>query len=288
MITIGIIGNGFLGKATSILASSEVQYKVYDINPEFCVPKYCTLDYLSDCNMIFICVPTPMNLDGSCNTSIVDDVIQSIRKAISNPPSIIVRSTVPVGYCKSRGVHFMPEFLTEANWKHDFVNTERWILGINIPEFHSKLKNDLQTIFTKASNEQKIKSSLITWISSCEAEATKYFRNCFLATKVSFCNEFKQFCDKLDVNYSNVIEGVIIDERIGKSHTSVPGPDGLSGYSGHCLVKDINSLRVQMRKVGCNPVLCDASITRNELLDRPNRDWYSDKYKGRVFFERPN
>ena len=287
MITFGIIGNGFLGKATSILSSNGVQYKIFDTNPELCIPKHCTINYLSDCVCIFVCVPTPMNLNGSCNTDIVETVIQSIRNEIpNNTPPIIVRSTVPVGFCDFQGVHFMPEFLTEANWRNDFIQTKEWIIGLSSK--HDILKHHLTTIFNEAAKCGTIKSSTIRWMTTSEAEAVKYFRNCFLATKISFCNEFKQFCDHNDVDYNNVIEGVIIDERIGKSHTSVPGPDGLSGYSGHCLVKDINSLRVQMRECGCNPIICDASITRNELIDRTNKDWYSDKYKGRVYFIKPN
>lgn len=69
---------------------------------------------------------------------------------------------------------------------------------------------------------------------SKESECVKYFANCFLAAKVMVFNEMKTLCDKLgDVNYDNIMDGVCSDDRIGHSHTHVPGPDGDYGFEGH-------------------------------------------------------
>ena len=68
---IGIIGNGFVGKATNILANEEVELIVYDINPNLCIPIGTTLQELCSVDIIFISVPTPMNKDGSCYIGIL-------------------------------------------------------------------------------------------------------------------------------------------------------------------------------------------------------------------------
>ena len=70
----------------------------------------------------------------------------------------------------------------------------------------------------------------------------KYFTNCFLATKVSFANEMKIFVIQFGIDYDKVVEYATYDERLGKSHWAVPGPDGDFGYGGHCLPKDLSAI----------------------------------------------
>ena len=74
-----------------------------------------------------------------------------------------------------------------------------------------------------------------------EAEMSKYVRNCFLATKVSFFNEIYTICQASNINYDNMIEGVKCDHRIGDSHCQVPGSDGKYGFGGTCFPKDLNA-----------------------------------------------
>ena len=80
-------------------------------------------------------------------------------------------------------------------------------------------------------------------IKSKESELVKYFSNCFLASKVMIFNEMKSLCEKIeDIDYETIVFGVGMDGRIGRSHTSVPGPDGDYGFGGTCFPKDINAL----------------------------------------------
>ena len=78
-MSFGIIGNGFVGKATQILKSNNHPMKIYDIDPEKCSPPNITLSDLADCRIIFIAVPTPSNPDGSCHLEIVRSVINKRR-----------------------------------------------------------------------------------------------------------------------------------------------------------------------------------------------------------------
>ena len=105
----------------------------------------------------------------------------------------------------------------------------------------------------------------------------KMFKNCFLATKVSFCNEMYQFCQNKDINYENVRKLAANDDRIMHNHTHVPGHDGQIGFGGTCLPKDMNSLKYEMEKSGVQPYILRSAIERNETVDRSQKDWNQNK-----------
>ena len=86
---------------------------IYDVNPEFCKPTNIKVSDLQKCDLVFVSVPTPMNKDGSCHTDIVKSVVKQLQN--ENIKNIIVRSTVPVGFCNENNCFFMPEFITEKN-----------------------------------------------------------------------------------------------------------------------------------------------------------------------------
>ena len=112
---IGIIGNGFVGKATMQLECNDVEIYAYDINPEMCKPKGTSLNDMINCEIIFISVPTPMKENGECFLDIVQSVVNDLNK-IDYDGHIVLRSTIPVGTSDSLNCFFMPEFLTEKNY----------------------------------------------------------------------------------------------------------------------------------------------------------------------------
>jgi len=263
--SIGVIGGGFVGSATACFSNEQISVIVYDIDPAKCVPQGVQWEDILNCTAVFICVPTPINdLDGSCDTSIVDSVIDKLNLS-SYKGFVIVRSTVPVGYCKSKSVHFMPEFLTEKNWKNDFLNCSCWIIGTD--------DVNVYTFITDLINNSPVVNKKIEAVDTCTAELVKYFRNCFLAVKVSFCNEMEAFSRAKGCDYSVVQELVAQDTRIGLSHTFVPGHDGKRGFGGHCLPKDSYSLQAQMKDAEVESFVLSAAIKRNEIIDRPEKDW---------------
>ena len=275
---IGIIGNGFVGQATFQLKCKDIKIFVYDLNPNLCIPLGTKLDDLLDCSIIFISVPTPMNKDGSSHLDIVKDVIGSLNNLkFSN--FIVLRSTVPIGTCDELGCYFMPEFLTEKNYFNYFINNKSWVFGL-LGKNDDKFKEYISKLFNLAYTNNKIKNNSLYFILNKEAEMVKMFRNCFLATKVSFCNEMYQFCKNKNINYENVRKIAASDDRILGNHTHVPGPDGLKGFGGTCFPKDTNSLRYEIRKTGIEPYIMNAIIERNNTIDRPEKDW--NKNKGRA------
>ena len=236
-MNIGIVGLGYVGTAIKTGFEKHYELETYDKYDES-KSTGDLADLVAKCKVIFVCVPTPMNKDGSCHTEIVESVVKDIdkwcyaywgnyeyqkSKGIDRKPIVVIKSTVPPGTTdrlhrkyKSVDVIFNPEFLTEANYLEDFKNQTRIILGGT-----RKGTNLLRQIYSKV-----FPHATIVKTGSKTAEMVKYFVNCFLATKVSFANEMKQICDKIDIDYDKVVEYATYDERLGKSHWAVPGPDG--------------------------------------------------------------
>jgi len=266
MITLGLIGNGFVGGAARQLECSKNKVIVFDIDPQKCVPLGTTLNDVAVADIVFVAVPTPSKKDGTCHTDIVVSVVKELKKA-NAAANIVIRSTVPPGTSKSLGVSFMPEFLTEANANKDFCNNPLWILGGG-----DSIK--LQQLLTNAKSENIIVSDKLEQMSSTEAEMVKYVRNAFLSVKVSFFNEVFDACGVRGCNFEAVRTAVGADPRIGMCHTLVPGPDGLRGFGGHCFPKDVAAWCTFNETTNS---IIDAARRRNLELDRPEKDWEKDK-----------
>ena len=271
---IGVAGNGFVGHAMTLLRPY-VDVLVWDVIPEKRSPK--TLDiktFVEESEIIFIAVPTPMGKDKGANISIVRSVCEEIRE-IDNNKYIVLRSTVPPGTSEELKVSFMPEFLTEKNWKDDFKNCNQWILGSTDPFLYEKIKRMLELAYNGGNgtivNKQVIQCKPI------EAEMIKYLKNVFLSVKVGFFNELESICSKLKIDYENVRCIATQDTRIGTNHTKVPGHDGKRGFGGTCFPKDTNALASFAKENEINTPILDAVIKRNEEIDRPEQDWKDDK-----------
>ncbi len=277
--SIGIIGQGFVGTALREGLKKTFEVETYDkFKTE---DSTCTsLEELCEKTFIlFLCLPTPMRKDGSCDLSIVEGVISEIDLISTGDHIVVVKSTVPPGTTRKLNdmytnlkIVFSPEFLTEANSIEDFKNQNRIIVGGPRPA-STIIKNMFRIAFPKIP---------IVKTGSNTAEMVKYFTNCILATKVSFANEIKQICDQADVDYDKVVEYALYDERVGRTHLSVPGPDGHLGFGGSCFPKDMNALIHFANQIGIKPMILEAAWQKN-LEVRPEKDW--EQLKGRAVSE---
>jgi UDPglucose 6-dehydrogenase len=277
-MNLGIVGQGFVGRAVYNTMKDFYNVETYDIQQQStCI----TLEELVEkSDVIFLCLPTPMKRSGSCDLSIVYSVVNSIDD-MGLEKVLVIKSTVPPGtteglnrkVSKKTQIVFNPEFLTEANYLDDFKNQTRIIIGGPRPA-STKVKNLYKKVF---------QSTPIIKTGSTTAEMVKYFGNCFLATKVSFANEMKIYCDSIDIDYDKVVEYALYDQRIGDSHLQVPGPDGKSGFGGSCFPKDINALISEMRSKDISPMLLE-SVWKRNLIMRPEKDW--ENLKGRAVSEK--
>ena len=293
---IGVIGQGFVGGSLTAGFSKTYDVNACDISNKFsdhATGKFTDLTEMVTVSessnnfscVYFVCLPTPMKLNGKCDVSIVQDVLSKLSE-MPGKRIAVVKSTITPGTTQiwndmfqdtGLTVVFNPEFLTEANAVEDFKNQNRIIIGGPRPASTS-VKNIFQAAFPKVP---------IIKTSSTIAEMIKYVTNCFLATKVSFANEIFQICAGLNIDYDKVIEYAKYDERLGNSHWSVPGPMPLDnnsnepayGFGGSCFPKDLNALMFVAKTLGVNPFVMNGVWEKN-LEVRPQKDW--EQLKGRA------
>jgi UDPglucose 6-dehydrogenase len=276
---IGIIGNGYVGKATSKIIPDNYNLVIYDKDPKKCEPPLATFEDLADSDLIFICVPTPMSKKTRvCHVKIVEDTVSQIKKTFKNySGGIIIRSTVPVGTSHGLDVRFMPEFLTERSWEKDIAETTDWIIGNN-DTGDTKFLNNISTLLEDSFKEKKIQGHNIHFTPTKTAELAKYTSNAFFATKVSFFNEIHSLCQAKDIDFPELVEVLLSSSkgRITENHTQVPGPDGKKGYGGTCLPKDLYALQHTFWKSKIQPYILRAVEQRNRIEDRREQDWLDD------------
>ena len=270
-MNIGLIGKGFVGDAVFQNLNNKHEFCVYDIDEsKRNTPDIKTLT--SKAKIIFVALPTPMKKDGSCDLSIIFNIMSELDENY-NDNVIILKSTVVPGTCDQilslyprLRLVFSPEFLTEANYVQDFKNCNRVILGGDF----------IDTVKCSEMFKEVFPNKHYLFTNHRTAEMVKYFINNFLSVKVTFANEIKQICDASDISYNEVKNLALFDERIGKSHLMVPGPDGEYGYGGTCFPKDINAMIDYCKRIGVDPQILEASWDKN-LKIRNNKDWLTKK-----------
>ena len=231
-LKLGIVGHGFVGKATDWGFNKRVSKFIVDPLLNTSIRDLKEFDP----EIVFVCVPTPMNDDGSQDSSIIEKVIKEL---VSDCPKAIkvVKSTVLpslLGELKKLDskLVYNPEFLREKHANSDFVNSEMIIFGgdrnISTQVSNAYLRH------SRCKTKEHIFTDLMT------ASFIKYSINTFLASKVIFFNELHSIYEKLNVNdsWESVINIISKDSRIGDSHMNVPGHDGRKGFGGACFPKD--------------------------------------------------
>ena len=209
-MSIGIIGNGFVGSAILhgfMLHAEDIM--IYDNNPK--ISTHTLEELVSESKVVFVCVPTPMYESGECDLSIIESVVDQISSGIDPSGTnytisscdtkksgqvIVIKSTVVPGTVEGLAQKypdlsfvFNPEFLTERKARLDFINTARIVLG---GEDSDSLKTVEDLYRVRFPYTKIIKTDFGT------AQLIKYMANCFFATKVSFMNEMHQICKALD------------------------------------------------------------------------------------------
>jgi len=272
-MTVGIIGNGFVGESQAFAFSPTNEIRIYDVDP---LKSTHTKEETHESDFIFVCVPTPMDMEGKQDLSYIERVFEDAKEG----PIYIIKSTVLPGTTEllqrqypHLNIIFSPEFLTERTAKLDMLTQARVIFGGD-KEFTEKVEELFSERFM---NRHFIHTDSKT------AEFIKYMNNTFFATKISLMNEYYRLAQLVGVNWNDALYGFTSDGRIGDSHLHVPGPDGKVGFGGTCFPKDINALMNMAKDVGVNMNVLEASWKTN-LEVRPEQDW--NKLKGRAISEK--
>jgi UDPglucose 6-dehydrogenase len=259
---IGIIGLGFVGGAVKNAYDQQfpfVESLLLDNDPA--KGHNATYAELMSTDAIFICVPSPQNADGSCNS----DPLRIVMGHLKGYKNVIIsKVTAPPNVYTALQVDFpnlvhAPEFLTAVNANSDYMNGEFAIVG-----------GDVTAYINEAIRIIKMGQPYIKNVVTCsisEASLAKYTINCFLATKVIFMNEIAKLAEDGGQNWQKIRELISLDQsRMGTSHTQVPGPDNAYGFGGACFPKDTAALLKYAEYLGCQMNVLDAAVKKNLML----------------------
>jgi UDPglucose 6-dehydrogenase len=270
-VKVGVIGYGFVGRATGEGFSSNLQNKVFWFD-KFKESQNTLPEVIENSEFIFICVPTPIFDDYSgMDMSIVEGVIDEVAPKLKGTDKILIlKSTSLPGTIKKMSAKFSevnfvmnPEFLTQKNANTDFLNPARTVIGSDDEEVAGRVVNLYKTILSK---DQKY---FVTDPTS--AELTKYMSNLLLASKIMLGNEFYFLSEKVGANYDEVRKAVEADTRIG-TFLKVPGWDGEFGFGQACFPKDMVGILGLAKKIGVDMPALDA-VWKENLKVRKHRDW---------------
>lgn len=253
---IGIVGLGVVGSACRQgfeLIGHTVN--VHDIKMD------THLKDLLDTEIIYVCVPTPENTDGSCNTDAIEQTIAELSE-LNYKGVVALKSTSSPGTTQKLidkyklRICFVPEFLRERCAVDDFINNHELLaVGTDDPEIFE--------IVVKSHGSLPKHTSMLN---STEAEVLKYFSNVFNAVRVVFSNNIYEICKSMDLDYTKIKDTYLLRNTASPDYMDVN--EDLRGYGGMCLPKDTKALDALVKQLGLDLKLFETIDQDNQKFKR--------------------
>lgn len=243
---IGIIGHGYVGSAIDA-AYNWRQHELIIRDPKLDNAS-ASLDQFTKCDVVFVCVPSPSLESGHCDTSILEQTVKELLDVLGNKSiPIICKTTAPPSVYERLQQQYpnivhCPEFLTAKDHIKDYLNSPYFVVGGNRTWCLSAIEIIREGVML---DSEKL---LITNIKT--AALYKYMMNSYMATKVTFMNEFYHLAQAENIDFVELTKLSVWDDRIGYTHMSVPGPDGQFGWGGGCFPKDVAAIIEEGHDVG--------------------------------------
>lgn len=256
-----IQGAGFVGGATRLFLETCLKSDEWTIQYNDPYKNLYVLEpYWKEASWVFICVPT--NIDETTGENSMINVLDAINYAIEKGyrGSFVVRSTLPISGVNQLndwlGDKFIlwPEYIREKHMLTDAISPREIVLGINGV-------NGIE--FGKLLWKY---NSLIQYVTPMEAQLAKLATNTFLSMKVIFANLLKQLAEQNECQYDRIVDVLLNEGRLGKTHWTVPGPDGKFGFGGTCFPKDTQTFATALKSVGVESSLIDAVVETNKVI----------------------
>lgn len=254
---IGIVGLGAVGSANKY----GFEYLGHEVIGHDIVLNTKITDIL-ETEIVFLCVPTPQAQDGSCDTSIIEGVIQDLDLHTYRG-IIAIRSTVVPGFTqrmietyKNLTICFVPEFLRERCAADDFINNHK-LLAIGTHDIW---------VYRKLAKAHGDLPENIEHLTPSEAEVLKYYNNVYAALRVTFANVMYEICEKLNCDYTTIKNAYIKTGKATDMYLDV-NPD-LRGFGGMCLPKDTQAIAVLLEQLDLDFDLIRSIHTDNSKLKK--------------------
>lgn len=288
---ITIVGLGYVGTSIGVLLSTKYSVICYDIDKNkldfidskkspvedkeidnFLNNKKLNLSTTSssklafkNCDFVVICTPTNYDpISNQFDTSSIESVIKDVIENNENETTIVIKSTIPVGYTEKirrnfsyKKIIFSPEFLREGSALRDNLYPSRVIIGSKEP--YAKKFAEL-LIETAEFRKEEIP---LIFMNSNEAEAVKLFANTYLAMRIAYFNELDSYCAAKKLDAISVIEGIGHDKRIGNFYNNPS-----FGYGGYCLPKDTQQLQKNFEDIPNSLIqaIIDSNSVRKDFI----------------------
>lgn len=245
-----IIGYGFVGKAIHKLFPNSLIFDPL-------VKESASKEDINKTDVAFVCVPTNMLPDGSCDTSIVDETVGWLEAGL-----IIIRSTVKPGTTEelkkkypNKHIIFQPEYIGETVGHPMNQDTSFIVLGGDEADVNKAILL-YQTVYNAS-----VKIIILT---ATEAELAKYMTNSAIGNMVTFANEFYNIINTFGGNYHKVREAFLADPRMSRYFTFVY-PDK-RGFSGKCIPKDMNAIAKASKDKGYKAEFVEDILKNNDRI----------------------